>query len=101
MNQYGCPSNHLDQSQREILRNEPKQSKTREQTAISCLIQPTKSCANRHSNYTTAATQTQRLVTFLNIGALKILTKTCVSAKPDTLQVYSFNGAEPWNSFQL
>ena len=29
----------------------------------------------------------------LNIDALKKLTETCISAKPDTLQVYSFNGA--------
>ena len=29
----------------------------------------------------------------LNIDALKKLTKTCISAKPDTLQVFSFNGA--------
>ena len=29
----------------------------------------------------------------LNIDALKELTKTCISAKPDTLRVYSFNGA--------
>ena len=29
----------------------------------------------------------------LNIDALKKLTKTCISAKPDILQVYSFNGA--------
>ena len=43
---YGCLSNHLDQSQSEILRNEPKQSNTREQTAIACLNQPTKSCTN-------------------------------------------------------
>ena len=28
-----------------------------------------------------------------NIDALKKLTKTCISAKPDTLQVYSLNGA--------
>ena len=29
----------------------------------------------------------------LNTDTLKKLTKTCISAKPDTLQVYSFNGA--------
>ena len=29
----------------------------------------------------------------LNTDTLKELTKTCISAKPDTLQVYSFNGA--------
>ena len=29
----------------------------------------------------------------LNTDALKKLTKTCISAKPDTSQVYSFNGA--------
>ena len=29
----------------------------------------------------------------LNIDALKKLTKTCISVIPDTLQVYSFNGA--------
>ena len=29
----------------------------------------------------------------INIDALKKLTQTCISAKPDTLQVYSFNGA--------
>ena len=46
MNKYGCFGNHLDQSQIEILRNEPKQSKTRERSAIACLNRPTKSCAN-------------------------------------------------------
>ena len=34
MTKYGCLSNHLDQSQNESLRNEPKQSNTREQIAI-------------------------------------------------------------------
>ena len=29
----------------------------------------------------------------LNIDALKKLTKLCISAKPDTLQLFSFNGA--------
>ena len=40
MNKFGCLSNQTDQSQRENLRNEPKQSKTREQTAIACLNRP-------------------------------------------------------------
>ena len=40
MNKFGCLSNQIDQSQRENLRNEPKQSKTREQTAIACLNRP-------------------------------------------------------------
>ena len=29
----------------------------------------------------------------LNLDVLKKITKPCISAKPDTLQVYSFNGA--------
>ena len=29
----------------------------------------------------------------LNLDALKTITKSCISAKPDTLQVYSFSGA--------
>ena len=45
MNKFGCLSNQIDQSQREKLRNKPKQSKTRQQTAIVCLNQPTNSCA--------------------------------------------------------
>ena len=44
MTKYGCLSNHLDQSQSEILSNKPKQSNTSEQTATACLNQPTKSC---------------------------------------------------------
>ena len=44
MNKFGCLSNQIDQSQRENLRNEPKQSKTREQTAIACPNRPTNSC---------------------------------------------------------
>ena len=40
MNIFGCLSNQTDQSQRGNLRNEPKQSKTREQTAIACLNRP-------------------------------------------------------------
>ena len=45
MIKYGCLSNHLDQSQRENVRNQPKHPKTLEQTASACLNQPTKSCA--------------------------------------------------------
>ena len=45
MNKFGCLSNQIDQSQNEKLRNKPKQSKTREQTATACLNQPTNSCA--------------------------------------------------------
>ena len=41
MNKYGCLSNQTDQSQRENLRNKPKQSKTRDQTATTCLNRPT------------------------------------------------------------
>ena len=41
MNKFGCLSNQIDQSQRENLRNEPKQSKVREQTAIACRNRPT------------------------------------------------------------
>ena len=43
---YGCLSNHLDQSQSEILRNKPKQTKTREQTVVACHNRSTKSCVN-------------------------------------------------------
>ena len=46
MTKYGCFSNHLDQSQSEIFCNEPKHFNTREQTAIACLNQSTKSCTN-------------------------------------------------------
>ena len=46
MNKYGCLSNQINQSQRENLRNKPKQSRTRDQTAIACLNRPTNSCAN-------------------------------------------------------
>ena len=46
MNKYGCLCNRLDKSQRETLRNTPKQSKAREQTSIACFIQQTNSCAN-------------------------------------------------------
>ena len=45
MNKYGCLSNQTDQPQRNNLRNKPKQSKTRDQTAIACLNRPTNSCA--------------------------------------------------------
>ena len=45
MNKFGCLSNQIDQLKREKLRDKPKQSKTREQTAIACLNQPTNSCA--------------------------------------------------------
>ena len=45
MNKIGCLSNQIDQSQHENLRNKPKQSKTRDQTAIACLNRPTNSCA--------------------------------------------------------
>ena len=45
MNKFGCLSNQIDQSQRENLCNKPKKSKTREQTAITCLNRPTDSCA--------------------------------------------------------
>ena len=45
MNKLGCLSNQTDQSQRENLRNKPKQSKTGDQTAIACLNRPTNSCA--------------------------------------------------------
>ena len=45
MNKFGCLSNQIDQSQNEKLRNKPKPSKTREQTATACLNQPTNSCA--------------------------------------------------------
>ena len=43
---YGCLSNHVDQSQSETLHNKPKQSNTREQTAIACLNRPTTSSVN-------------------------------------------------------
>ena len=46
MTKYGCLSNLLDQSQSEILHNKPKQNNKREQTAIACLNQPTKSYSN-------------------------------------------------------
>ena len=36
----------MDQTQNEMLRDEPKQSNTREQTDIACLNQPTKSYTN-------------------------------------------------------
>ena len=45
MDNFGCLSNQTDQSQRGNLRNKPKQSKTRDQTAIACLNRPTNSCA--------------------------------------------------------
>ena len=34
-----------------------------------------------------------KISNLLNFEGLKKLTRTCISAKPDTLQVYSFNGA--------
>ena len=45
MNEFVCLSNQTDQSQRENLRNKPKQSKTRDQTAIACPNRPRNSCA--------------------------------------------------------
>ena len=44
MNRNGSLSNQTDQSQRAKLRNKPKQSKTRDQTAIACLNRLTNSC---------------------------------------------------------
>ena len=44
LNKFGCPSKQIDQSQHENLRNKPKLSKTRDQTAIACLNRPTNSC---------------------------------------------------------
>ena len=36
---------------------------------------------------------TTEISNLLNTDSLKKLTKLCISAKPDTIQVYSFNGA--------
>ena len=46
MAKYGRLSNQLDQSQIAKLYNEPKHSKTREQTVIACLYQLSISCVN-------------------------------------------------------
>ena len=46
MTKYACLSKHFDQSEKAKLNSEPEHSKTREQTAITCPDQSTKSSLN-------------------------------------------------------